>query len=41
LENVAVVLGIIPAGSANGLATDLNIPKIREVCQLLLECLPK
>jgi YegS/Rv2252/BmrU family lipid kinase len=27
LENVDVVFGIIPAGSANGLATDLNIPK--------------
>ena len=27
LENVDVIFGIIPAGSANGLATDLNIPK--------------
>jgi diacylglycerol kinase (ATP) len=27
LQNTDVVFGIIPAGSANGLATDLNIPK--------------
>lgn len=27
LENEDVIFGIIPAGSANGLATDLNIPK--------------
>lgn len=27
LEGVDVIFGIIPAGSANGLATDLNIPK--------------
>tara|TARA_R110000868_G_scaffold112_5_gene1144 strand:- start:13802 stop:14653 length:852 start_codon:yes stop_codon:yes gene_type:complete len=27
LENVEVVFGILPAGSANGLATDLNLPK--------------
>jgi len=27
LENVDVIFGIIPAGSANGLATDLDIPK--------------
>ncbi|MEZ7504746.1 diacylglycerol kinase family protein [Flavobacterium sp. Arc2] len=27
LENADVIFGIIPAGSANGLATDLNIPK--------------
>lgn len=27
LEDVDVIFGIIPAGSANGLATDLNIPK--------------
>jgi diacylglycerol kinase family enzyme len=31
--------GIIPTGSANGLATDLNIPKkLEESCQLLSEC---
>ena len=30
LESTDVVLGILPAGSANGLATDLNLPKTIE-----------
>ena len=30
LENVDVIFGILPAGSANGLATDLNLPKTLE-----------
>jgi YegS/Rv2252/BmrU family lipid kinase len=30
LENEDVILGILPAGSANGLATDLNLPSVFE-----------
>ncbi|WP_369752493.1 diacylglycerol kinase family protein [Flavobacterium sp. WC2409] len=30
LENAEVIFGILPAGSANGLATDLNLPKTLE-----------
>ncbi|KVV14307.1 diacylglycerol/lipid kinase family protein [Flavobacterium sp. TMP13] len=30
LEDIDIVLGILPAGSANGLATDLNLPKTIE-----------
>ena len=35
LEGVDVIFGIIPAGSANGLATDLNIPKKLEESLLI------
>jgi diacylglycerol kinase family enzyme len=31
MENYDVIIGILPAGSANGLAVDLNLPTTIEI----------